>query len=278
MGSTFVISLIAGIIVISLVASGISYSRQQAMKRRKAQIAKLRAQADEALTYISLLLKIDEQYGLIIQLQSIAVASLTRAFQLAPDDPLITNNLKIQKERLDVYKAGTRQNKVMCYMINDGELAQAQSQLGQVAKLLDIFRNKGLLSSASCSEYQLHIQTLKVELNINSNLYQADSFAEEGDITMYTMHLKQAIEQLKKSNIDNKVKNQRIRELTELLNEVKRTNRVIEGQSLIKPQEKKTTRPKSQKPKVEENPPQENSTSMSTEEKKAAAKNDKEKW
>lgn len=254
MGSTFVISLIAGIIVISLVASGISYTRQQAMKRRKAQIAKLRAQADEALTYISLLLKIDEKYSLICQLQAVAVSSLSAAYQLAPDDPLIVNNLKIQRDRLEFYKTGKRQNKIMCYMINDTELAQSQSHLSQLSKLLDIFRNKGLITAASCSEFQLHIETLKVELNINSNLYQADSFAEEGDITMYTMHLKQAIDQLKKSNIDNKIKNQRIRQLSELLNDVKRTNQVVEGQSLIKPSTNKTKKKnKEQTKKVSEN-------------------------
>ncbi|WP_156499893.1 hypothetical protein, partial [Oleiphilus sp. HI0061] len=76
MNSTLIISLIASIIVISMVASGISYSRQQAMKKRKLRINKLRQQADELLSYTSLLLKIDESYVLITQVQSLAVNAL----------------------------------------------------------------------------------------------------------------------------------------------------------------------------------------------------------
>ncbi|WP_156508632.1 hypothetical protein, partial [Oleiphilus sp. HI0132] len=97
MNSTLIISLIASIIVISMVASGISYSRQQAMKKRKLRINKLRQQADELLSYTSLLLKIDESYVLITQVQSLAVNALKAAQQLAPDDQLILSHLRTQE-------------------------------------------------------------------------------------------------------------------------------------------------------------------------------------
>ncbi len=241
MSSTLIIGLIAGIIVISLVASGISYSRQQAMKRRKTQIAKLRQQADEALAFITLLLKIDEKYIVILQLQSLAVSSLKKAFELAPEDPLITNNLAIQQDRLNSYKAGQRSNKVKCYMRNDTELGQAQSQLGQIGKLIDIFRNKGLIPSANATTLHEHLQHLKEELNINSNLYQADCFAEDGDLTMYQMHIKQALDSIKRSSLDNDTKNKRIKELSDVLSEIRRTNRILEDKTFIKPKKKKPT-------------------------------------
>ena len=107
-------------------------------------------------------------------------------------------------------------------MTSDIELNQALSQLSQVSRLLDIYRNKGSLTAAKCQELQTHLQQLKVELNINSNLYQADSFAESGDMTMYQMHIKQALDILKKSNIEGEAKNSRIRELSALLAEAKR--------------------------------------------------------
>ncbi len=239
MNSTLVISLIASIIVLSLVASGVSYSRQQAMKKRKRRITMLRQQADELLSYTSLLLKIDESYELITQIQSLAVNSLNAAHQLAPDDPLILSHLNIQETKLLDIKGGQRGNSVACYVTSDIELTQAQSQIGQISKLLDIYRNKGALTAAKCQELQIHLQTLKVELNINSNLYQADSFAEEGDMTMYQMHIKQALDLLKKASIDNDKKNARIRELSTLLTEAKRTNRVAGEGNLIKPKQSK---------------------------------------
>jgi hypothetical protein len=238
MTSTLVISLIALTVFISLVASGISYSRQQAMKKRKLQIAKLRQQADELLSYISLLLKIDESYELLVVIESLAVSALKSAYQLAPDDQLILTNLRTQEGKLLGFQSGRRDNKVTCYVVSDIELSQAQSQLGQISKLLDIYRNKGSLTAAKCQEMQIHLQTLKVELNINSNLYQADNFAESGDMTMYQMHIKQALDILKKANLDIDTKNARIRDLSALLAEAKRTNRVVGDKNFIKPESK----------------------------------------
>jgi hypothetical protein len=234
---TLAISVITAIIIISMIASAISYSRQQSMKRKRLKISQYRQQADEVLSYLSLLLKIDSQYELITHLQSLAVNSLKKAYQLAPEDPLIKNHLQIQQSRLQSYKDGQRDNTIARYVTSDTELTQSQSQIGQISKLIDIYRNKGQLTTGKAQELQAHLQTVKVDLNINSNLYQADTFAEEGDITMYQMHVKQALEILKKTPVENKAKNARIRQLSELLKEAKRTNKIAGNKSLIKPDE-----------------------------------------
>lgn len=261
MNSTLIISLIAATIVISMVASGISYSRQQAMKKRQLRISKLRQQADELLSYTSLLLKVDERFDLIVQLQSLAVSCLQGAKQIAPEDPLICNHLQAQEIKLQTFKNGERDNEVSCYVSSDTELSQAQAQLGQISKLIDIYRNKGLISSANGQALQNQLQTIKVELNINSNLYQADCFAEEGDMTMYQMHIKQALDLLKKTNIDSDTKNDRIRQLSALLSEAKRTNRV-EGDNLIKPSSRKNHPRSNKPPKNDEQMPEQNKTNI----------------
>jgi predicted S18 family serine protease len=272
MNSTLIISLIAATIVISMVASGISYSRQQAMKKRQLRITKLRQQADELLSYTSLLLKIDKQYDLIIQLQSLAVSCLQGAKQIAPDDPLINNHLQAQEIKLHSFKSCERDNKITCYVSSDTELSQAQSQLGQISKLIDIYRNKGLLPSAKSQELQAQLQMIKVELNINSNLYQADCFAEEGDMTMYQMHIKQALDLLKKTNIDGANKNDRIRQLSTLLNEAKRTNRVVGDGNLIKPE------PHKNKPKSNSQPTNDSQAVKKKPTDTEAPNDQKEKW
>lgn len=235
MSSTLVISLIALIVVISLVASAISYSRQQAMKKRKLSISKLKQQADELLGYISLLLKIDESYDLLVEIQSLAVRALKSAYILAPDDQLISTNFHTQEGKLLNFQHGQRNNPVTCYVSSDIELNQALSQIGQISKLLDIYRNKGSLTAAKCQEMQEHLQTLKTELNVNSHLYQADHFGEVRDMTMYQMHIKQAIETLKRNGSDSKEKNDRIRELSSILTEAKRTNKVVGDKNMVKP-------------------------------------------
>ena len=60
---------------------------------------------------------------------------------------------------------------------------------------------------------------------------------------MYQMHVKQALELLKKTSMKGDEKNSRIRQLSELLNEVKRTNRVSSDTNLIKPNEENTQTP-----------------------------------
>jgi len=220
-----------------MIMSGISYNRQQAMKRRKAKINRFKQQADELIGIISLLLKIDKEYGLICQLQNIVSSSLQAAHQLAPDDPLISSHCQTQSQRASLFNSGKRENKVNCYTTNDFELNQAMSLFTQLGKILDIYKNKGVLSAAKHQELSAHLQTLRVDMDINSNLYQADNFAVNGDITMYQMHLKQALEVLKKSTIESNEKHERIKFLSEMLTEVKKTNAVIGGQKLLKPQE-----------------------------------------
>jgi len=237
---TLIISVISALILSSMIFSGISYSRQQAMKKRKAQINKYRQQSDEVLTYIDLLQKIDEKYELMLTLQAVSVNNLTAATRLAPNDELLIHNLQTQQNLHQLFKDETRNFEVTCYTTNDNELNQTISQLGQLSKLLDIYKNKNSLSLSKHQALQNHLQALKVHLTINSHLYQADCFAEEDNPTMYQMHIKQALEVLKKSAIEPKTKNQGIKHLSERYNDVKRTNKVVSDKNLIKPSQEAT--------------------------------------
>jgi len=239
MDITLIFGIITILILVSMIFSGISYNRQQSMKKKRAQLNRFKHQADELYGAISLLLKVDEKYELICELQNIVVSSLNGAHSLAPDDPLITSSYQTQATRLQQFKTATRENDVSCFTTNDAELNQAMSQLSQLSKILDIYKNKGTIAVAKHQELSNHIQTLRVDLDINSNLFQADNFAANGDITMYQMHLKQALEVLKRSTIESTEKNERIKYLSCMLTEVKKTNTVISDQKLLKPTEPK---------------------------------------
>lgn len=203
-------------------------------------VKRFQQQADEALTYVSLLLKIDQSFELIIQLQQLVVNALASALRINPDDPMIQANLVTQKNKLAEYKSGQRLNKVACWVTSDAELTTTTTQLGHLNRLLDLYRNKGDLSFAKHQEIQSHVQLIQQTLSINTYLYQADLLGEQNNITSYQLYIKQAIQVIKKSNMDTDEKNKRIKELSDRIQEVKRTGKVGDLENFIKPKETAT--------------------------------------
>lgn len=209
-----------------MIVSGISYSRQQAMEKLQKKLSKYRQQVDEILQHIKVLLSVDPEYHLITQLQTIVVNTLQLANSLAPHDRIVSDNLRIQKQQLNQYKSNERGKPVIEFFETETELSQLKSQLGQIGKLLEIYANKGQLPLNKSNEYQAHLSKINIELTINSHMNQAKICADNDNITMYQMHIKQARDIIKKSSLEESDKNQRIKELTALLNEAKKTNKV----------------------------------------------------
>lgn len=235
MPSVFTLGMITLIIIGSFVVSGYSYARQQALKKRKQMVRKLQLQADEALAFQSLLLRIDASYDLLVPLQSIVVGALSMALKITPDDTMLSHNLKIQHGRLSEYKNNKRDNAVFCWSNSDAELAQAQAYLSQLHKQLDLYRNRGDLSIAQHQQLQNHLKKLQLDLATNTYLYQADNYAEQNNMASYQLYIKQAIQVIKKSGIDGDQKNARIKVLSEFINDVKRTGKVNHLNNFIKP-------------------------------------------
>ena len=236
MPTTFTIGMLTLLVIGSFVISGYSYARQQALKQRRETVRKLQLQADEALNFQTLLLKIDPSYELLTKLQTLAVDALRKALEITPDDSLLAHNLKAQRQRLSDYQNHKRESQIKCWCISDAELAQGQSQLAQLDKLLDLFRNRGDLTIAQHQLLHRHLQKLQVDFTANSYLYQADHFAEQGNLASYQLYIKQAIQIIKKSYLDEDEKNNSIKILTERLNEVKSTGKLNQLSNLIKPE------------------------------------------
>jgi nitrogen regulatory protein PII len=200
-------------------------------------VKRYQQQADEALSYISLLLRIDKEYDLIFQLQGLVVNALTSALRINPEDKMVQTNLNTQKTKLNEYKQKQRNNDIVCWVSSDAELTSTQSQLAQVNKLLDLYRNKGDLSFAKHQELQAHVHELQQNLSTNTYLYQADLYGEQNNITSYQLYIKQAIQVIKKSNIDTNLKNKKIKELSDRIQDVKSTGRIGDFKNFIKPSE-----------------------------------------
>jgi flagellar biosynthesis protein FliQ len=83
-----IITIITVLIIISMIVSGMSYSRLQAMEKIQKKTSSYRQQVDEILEHIALLLKIDPEYQLITQLQTLALNMLQLANNLSPQNIL----------------------------------------------------------------------------------------------------------------------------------------------------------------------------------------------
>jgi hypothetical protein len=235
MPSTFTLGMITLVIIGSFIISGFSYARQQALQKRRQIVRKLQLQADEALAYQSLLLRIDADYELLTVLQGIVVNALKKALAVSPDDNLLKQNLQAQQARLTEYNAHKRTNEIYCWGHSDAELSQGQMQLAQLSKQLDLFRNRGELSIAQHQNLQQHLKQLQLDFAVNSYLYQADIYAEQNNLASYQAYIRQAMQIIKKSDTEAEQKNNRIKALSERINEAKNTGRIQQLSPLIKP-------------------------------------------
>ena len=126
MSSTLIISVIVGMILISILISAVSYTRQQAMAKRKARIKKHRDKTNEMIGFVHILANMDEEYDLITLIQHQVIAELKAAVDLLRDDISLTNFLETEKRRLKKFQAKERDNEVRPYCSSDAELNQTR--------------------------------------------------------------------------------------------------------------------------------------------------------
>jgi len=226
MNVTYIISVIAFLIIASLIVSSMSYSRQKKIARIQKRLNSLKKITDEALAHLQLLLQIDPSYELILVLQMQAIKAFEQMLELTPNDPTLSAMLSIHKQNLKSYQDSTRNNEVVQFLSSDSALTSALSQLLQLVKVIEIDRNRNAISEAHCARLTAHINELKLNLEIESHKKQAEVFGEKGDLVMYQLHIKKAREAVKRSPIDPKKKALTIKQLTDILNEVKKTNQM----------------------------------------------------
>ncbi|MDX1451319.1 MAG: hypothetical protein R3183_02095 [Oleiphilaceae bacterium] len=225
--STLIFAGIVVLILASLIVSAVTYSRQQAFKAKQKKLAQLKSRSDEVLDHLRLLLQIDENYDIIICLQTQLVRFLRGAIQLEPNDRQLAQSLATHTQNLSLYKEGRRPNAVECFVNSDSELSNAQLKVGQIGKYLDICRNRNWIGVQEHDQMSKHLQYLKLDLDVNSHVNQAQICGSEGDIVMYQLHLKQARDALSKTKLDVPNKNARVKELSEMLNYSKRTGKMF---------------------------------------------------
>jgi hypothetical protein len=226
MSANMIIALVLAILIASLAISAITYVRQQTLAKRQAKVRHFKQQADELLAARTLLLSIEPDYELIIVLQKRMIHFITQACELMPLDPALQATLKKQQLSLIQFERQSRDNPVAPYLLNDGELNQALYLLTQLPKTLDLLTRQAVLSAADSERLQGRLRNLRLNLEVNSCLAQANEYARKNDLVMYQVRVKQARETLKKTSVPIGDREARMQLLSDALSKVKESHEV----------------------------------------------------
>ncbi|TNC80655.1 MAG: hypothetical protein C9356_13130 [Oleiphilus sp.] len=227
MSITLISSIIIFIILAALIVSSISYNRQKAIAQQRKEIARHKKQAAEILPLRDFIATVDPEYELLMVLQKQLVLAMENVLEIVPMDAQTRALASSENQRLKQFKEGKRQTEIDQVMTTEEDLKISKQTLARISKHLDISRNAGHLSASVHQRLHRHTLALSLLIEVASHEHQAAQCADKGDIVLYQTHLKQAREALKKAPIDEEEKNTRIRVLTETLNEIKRTNRIV---------------------------------------------------
>jgi len=226
MTATYIVIGITALIIGSLLISSISYSRQQAIAKRQQKLSFYKKTTSELSSHVKLLLNVDPSFELICLLQFQIVESLKQACKLAPKDTQLTSHLQNHAKNLNLFLQGQRQTEIVPYVTNDKALAKAQRQLSEVTRFIEIERNKNTLEEDQCNELIEHVAHIRLNIEIESCLHQAELYKAKNDVVMFQLYIKQARDCISKSPLEFEGKHSRIKTLTETLNNVKRTNKI----------------------------------------------------
>lgn len=224
MSATAIILSVVFLLIASLALSAFIYTRQQSLAKRRTKVMFYKQQADEMLGYLALLLALDPNYELILLLQKRVIHMTRNASELIPQDAMLRDTLRKHQHNLTKYEKHQRDNDLTLYLLSDAELNQAQSQLTQLSKLLDMFCAQALITHDDVDRLKQHVRELRLNLEVCSHLEQANRYAQAKDFVMYQMHVKHAREALRKTSIEVAGKEKKIDHLSEALRLVKESH------------------------------------------------------
>ncbi|MFD2228812.1 hypothetical protein [Alkalimarinus sediminis] len=253
MTTVIIFSILGGLLLLSIILSSFAYKRQQALSLKKSRVSQLSRNISDLEETLSTILKVDPSYDLILILHQQIIALVEKKLNLEPSNPKTQQQFEHHKNLNARYRNHERDNEINQAMQSDEAINLANFQLVQVTKLLQKFKASKKLSPAKLSELSNHIQRLKLDIEVESHIAQADRYSETNDSVMTQSHLKQARESLRAFHGDFPEKSQLIRSLSERIKDINQTNStIIEEESVEADQEL-----------AQDNPPEEGQTSTS---------------
>ena len=224
MTTVIIFSILGGLLLLSIILSSFAYKRQQALSLKKSRINQLSRNISDLEETLSTILKIDSSYELILILQQQLISLFEKKLNLEPDNQRTQQQLEQHKVNNTHYRNSERVDVINKAMESDEAINLANFQLIEVTKLLQKFKLGKKLSPAKYSELTNHIHRLKLDIEVESHIAQADRYSTSNDIVMTQSHLKQARESLRAFHGDFPEKSQLIRTLSEKIKGINQTN------------------------------------------------------
>jgi len=233
--TVIIFSTLGGLLLLSIILSSFAYKRQQALSLKKSRVNRLSRNIADLEETLNTILKIDRSYELILILHQQLISLVEKKLNLEPENQRTLQQLEQHKITNSRYRNNERENEISKAMQSDEAINLANFQLLQVTKLLQKFKLGKKLSPAKFSELTNHIYRLKLDIEVESHIAQADRYSASNDIVMTQSHLKQARESLRAFHGDFPEKSQLIRTLSERIKGINQTNNTNTEEELANP-------------------------------------------
>lgn len=235
MTTVIIFSTLGGLLLLSIVLSSFAHKRQQALSLKKSRLNQLSRNISDLEETLNTILKIDQSYDLILILHQQLISLLEKKLSLEPENRRTLHQLEQHKIINTRYRNNEREGEINKAMQSDEAINLANFQLLQVTKLLQKFKLSKKLSPAKFSELTNHIYRLRLDIDVESHIAQADRYSASNDIVMTQSHLRQARESLRAFHGDFPEKSQLIRTLSERIKGINQTNNTDTEEELANP-------------------------------------------
>lgn len=235
MTTVIIFSILGGLLLLSIILSSFAYKRQQALSLKKSRVNQLSRNISDLEETLNTILKIDSSYDLILILHQQLISLVEKKLNLEPDNQRTQQQLEHHKNVNAQYRNNERSDEINKAMQSDEAINLANFQLIQVTKLLQKFKLSKKLSPAKFSELTHHIQRLKLDIEVESHMAQADRYSTSNDVVMAQSHLKQARESLRGFHGEFPDKSQLIRTLSERIKGINQTNSTLSEEESTPP-------------------------------------------
>jgi hypothetical protein len=215
MESVFFIGLLSVIVIGSILVSTIAYSRQQAYSLRKSQARQLKHKLDSYQDMLAVLLTIDKEYDLILMVHQQILSMINKLLTLEPENDSYLQFKEEEQIRHTLFSGGKRTQEISTCLSTDHDINACNYQLLQISKLLISQKKKGIISPAKTADLYNHVKKLRLDIEVDSHIAQADNYLKNNDRIMGQTHLKQAREALRNTDIDFPAKADLIKQLSE---------------------------------------------------------------
>jgi hypothetical protein len=217
-----IIIILAVLVLICVVVSGVVYTRQQAIAHRESQTRHLKQKYQELDLLFQFIMNIDEKSEIAILLNNQLMDFAQQLIKLNKKSEEYLLLLDQLKTRAIALKNGTLPPKADKIASNDSIMRHHIAALTDIGQRFNRLKIRGQILAATYEEHLKHLKKLAFDIEYESHLKFAEKLTANNDIRNAVQHLKHAREALKKTRADITGKAEKIRKISEKILKLQR--------------------------------------------------------